>query len=258
MRKELRKYRFLWCLALLALPLSAWSDTLILKDGRVFQGRYLGGSSDRIIFGVNGETQVIFVSSVITLTFDEATERMLSAGAPADPAPAPPVVPARKKLIVPVGTRLKVRTDTPLASDEVDTGYRFSATLEGDIVSGGVVVIPKGSKVYGRVIEASGGKRLVGRAKLVIELTDVAINDQLQPVMTDKFGVEGPEEAGGTAAKIGAGTLIGAVLDGKSGAAKGAAVGGGVSLLTKGKHVQIPAQTVLEFRLQQPMVFQVK
>ena len=52
------------------------------------------------------------------------------------------------------------------------------------------------------------------------------------------------------------GTLIGAVAGGGKGAAIGAAVGaaGGAAtqVLTRGKEVQIPAETVLTFRLDQP------
>jgi hypothetical protein len=50
--------------------------------------------------------------------------------------------------------------------------------------------------------------------------------------------------------------LIGAVAGGGKGAAIGAAVGaaGGAAtqVLTRGKEVQIPAETVLTFRLDQP------
>jgi hypothetical protein len=37
------------------------------------------------------------------------------------------------------------------------------------------------------------------------------------------------------------------------GAAAGAAAGGGVEVATKGKEIRIPAETVLNFRLDQPL-----
>jgi hypothetical protein len=53
------------------------------------------------------------------------------------------------------------------------------------------------------------------------------------------------------------GTLIGAVAGGGSGAAIGAAVGaaGGaaVQVLTKGDEVRVPAESVLTFRLENPL-----
>jgi outer membrane lipoprotein SlyB len=53
------------------------------------------------------------------------------------------------------------------------------------------------------------------------------------------------------------GTLIGAIVGGGKGAAIGAAVGAGAGVggvvLTKGKEVNVPAETVLNFRLDQDL-----
>ena len=53
------------------------------------------------------------------------------------------------------------------------------------------------------------------------------------------------------------GTLIGAIVGGGKGAAIGAAVGGGAGLgaevLTKGSQVKVPAETVLNFKLDQDL-----
>jgi hypothetical protein len=54
-----------------------------------------------------------------------------------------------------------------------------------------------------------------------------------------------------------AGAIIGAIAGGGKGAAIGAAAGGGtgaaVQVLTKGPQVKVPSETLLEFRLQQPV-----
>jgi hypothetical protein len=56
------------------------------------------------------------------------------------------------------------------------------------------------------------------------------------------------------------GTVIGAIAGGGSGAAVGAAVGaaGGAAaqVLTRGEEVRIPAESVLTFRLEQPIQLQ--
>jgi outer membrane lipoprotein SlyB len=53
------------------------------------------------------------------------------------------------------------------------------------------------------------------------------------------------------------GTLLGAIAGGGKGAAigavAGAAAGGGVQVLTKGHEIRVPAETVLNFRLDQPL-----
>ena len=56
------------------------------------------------------------------------------------------------------------------------------------------------------------------------------------------------------------GTLLGAIAGGGKGAAigavAGAATGAGVQVLTRGKEVRVPAETVLNFRLDQPLYLQ--
>jgi len=53
------------------------------------------------------------------------------------------------------------------------------------------------------------------------------------------------------------GTLIGAIAGGGKGAAIGAAAGGvtgaGAQVLTRGKEVKVPAETILQFKLTQPL-----
>jgi outer membrane lipoprotein SlyB len=56
------------------------------------------------------------------------------------------------------------------------------------------------------------------------------------------------------------GTIIGAVAGGGKGAAigaiTGAAAGGAVQVLTKGKEIKVPAETELQFHLDQPIQLQ--
>jgi outer membrane lipoprotein SlyB len=58
------------------------------------------------------------------------------------------------------------------------------------------------------------------------------------------------------------GTLIGAMVGGGKGAAIGAAIGAGAGVgtevLTKGKQVRVPAETLLSFRLDQDLRLQAR
>src|SRR5580700_1763518 len=63
---------------------AAVADTLELKDGRVLQGRYLGGTQAVLRFEINGEVQTFNVSEAVALTFTGTTS------ATEAPAPAPP------------------------------------------------------------------------------------------------------------------------------------------------------------------------
>src|SRR4029077_17675930 len=47
----------------------AFADTLELKDGRVLQGRYLGGTQAILRFEVNGDVQTFPTHDIVALTF---------------------------------------------------------------------------------------------------------------------------------------------------------------------------------------------
>src|SRR3984893_2082327 len=64
----------------------AVADTLELKDGRVLQGRFLGGTQALMRFSANGEVQTFNVSEIVALTF---TNNYNNAPGAAEPAPAP-------------------------------------------------------------------------------------------------------------------------------------------------------------------------
>src|SRR5712675_570135 len=55
--------------AALLLAGMGFADTLELKDGRVLQGRYLGGTQAVLRFEVNGDVQTFPTHDIVALTF---------------------------------------------------------------------------------------------------------------------------------------------------------------------------------------------
>ena len=155
-------------------------------------------------------------------------------------------------ITVPEGTRLMVKLDKPINTAENPTGSVFTAVLETDLVVDGKVVAPKGAQVYGKVIESRGG-RVLGGQKLIFQFTDLMINNQLTPILTDPMGVEGGR--GNTAKMVGAGALIGSAFGGGEGAGTGALIAGGLAVLrSRGNHIQIPADTIADVTIKAPLV----
>src|SRR5580704_87313 len=66
----------------------AVADTLELKDGRVLQGRFLGGTQALMRFSVNGEVQTFNVTEIVALTF--TSDYGNPPPQPPPPAAAPP------------------------------------------------------------------------------------------------------------------------------------------------------------------------
>ena len=183
--------------------------------------------------------------------------------APLNAAPTTAAVAAAqsaKKIYVPAGTRILIRTIDAIDSTKQKTGDRFTASLETNLVVDNIVVAPRGTKVYGRLVSAESAGRMKGSSELTLELTDIVIKGTAYPLLTSTYEIKGKGEGGNTAKKViggaGLGALIGGIAGGGKGAGIGALVGGGagtaVAASKKGQQLSIPSESLLEFRLQQP------
>jgi len=165
-------------------------------------------------------------------------------------------------ITVPAGTTLLVRMIDSVDSSTNKVGDHFTASLEADLVANGKSLASRGATVYGRLSDAQSAGHLAGKSELKLELTDILINDRLQPILTGEYQVASSSRGANTAKKTvggaAAGAILGAIVGGGKGAAVGAGVGAGagtaVQIFTKGPKVRVPSETVLEFRLQQPLV----
>ena len=249
-------------LALILAGVSA-ADTLELKNGRVVQGKYLGGTQAVLRFEVNGEVQAFSTNDVVALTFTgrSGTAAPVAAPAPmAAPAAAPVSNAAGGDVTIPAGQSLLVRMIDGVDSEKNHVGDAFHASLETDLTIGNTVVARKGTDVYGRLANAEKSGTFSGKSELQLELTRLVIDGRDYPIVSSDYSLKGKSQGASTAKKVGgiaaAGAIIGAIAGGGKGAAIGAAAGGatgaGVQVLTKGQQVKVPSETLLEFRLQQP------
>lgn len=179
-------------------------------------------------------------------------------GAPAIAALA--AAQSTKKIYVPAGTRILIRMIDSIDSTKQKTGDRFTASLETNLVVDNIVVAPRGTKVYGRLVSAESAGRMKGSSELTLELTDIVLRGTAYPLLTSTYEVKGKGEGGNTTKKVlggaGLGALIGGIAGGGKGAGIGALAGAGagtaVAASKKGQQLTIPSETLLEFRLQQP------
>lgn len=182
------------------------------------------------------------------------------------PPPKKPVVPQtsaaqnQRMVTVPAGTRILIRTVDSIDSSKQKAGFRFTATLETNLQAQGMVVAPGGTTVYGRLAQASSAGNMSGGAQLTLELTDIVINGNAQPLLTSMYEIKSQGQGSKTAKRVVGGTGLGALIGGIAGGGKGAAIGAGagavtgtvVSGATKGQQLVIPSESLIEFRLQQP------
>jgi hypothetical protein len=156
-------------------------------------------------------------------------------------------------------TTLMVRTTQAIDVKDAD-GLVFTGTIDEDVADrNGDIAIPEGSTV--ELIARKNGD------EMTLDLESVTVNGQRYAVLADPstVGTSGRLESGAgtiganrdTATYVGGGallgTIIGAVTGGGKGAAIGAAVGAaagaGTQIVTKGKSVYLPAESLVTFRL---------
>lgn len=173
-----------------------------------------------------------------------------------------PAAPVPGHLTIQPGTYVTVRLNQALSSDRNQAGDAFSATLVRPIVVDGVVVADRGQTLGGRVTEAKKAGRVEGTSKLGIQLTDLPVVDgQQMPVQASLIERNGTTSVGRDAAAIGVTTGAGAAIGAGVGGAGGAAVGAGAGLLvstvgvlfTRGKPTIVYPETVLTFKIEQPI-----
>jgi hypothetical protein len=175
--------------------------------------------------------------------------------------PPPPPAPVVKTVTLPAGTVIPIRMTDTLDSQTTQANTVFHGSLAGDLIADGMVVARSGANVVGRVITAKDATHFSGSSELSIELTRVDTVDHPVDVVTDAFTKQGNGRGKNTAIKTGGGAAVGAILGGLLGGGKGAAIGAasgggigaGVNGVTRGQQVQIPTETLVNFRLQTPV-----
>lgn len=172
--------------------------------------------------------------------------------------PDPPKARVPKTITIPAGTVLNVRLVERITSSEHTNGDTFSATMDQPLIVEGLVIAERGARVEGAIVESVASGRVKGRASLGLELKKFHSSDgQDVAISTDTFRKEAESSTKEDAVKVGAaagiGAAIGAIAGGGKGAAIGAAIGGGAGtggvLATKGKAADLPAETLISFRL---------
>jgi hypothetical protein len=247
------------------------ADTIEMKSGQLIQGKFLGGSEHNVRFLVNGKEEMIPITDVLNISFNDTGVGLPDAPAPATAgagagaaaaayAPAAQY-PASQTISIPAGTAVLVRMIDSVDSSRNRVGDIFHASLEDQLVVDNTVIAPKGADAYGRLANAKSAGHISGSSELTLELTGIRINGQIVPLSSTDYDVAGKGRGKQSAERIGGGAAVGAIIGAIAGGGKGAAIGAGVGagagtavqVMTHGEQVRIPSETLLEFRLQQPV-----
>jgi hypothetical protein len=168
------------------------------------------------------------------------------------------VAAAQSLRTIDAGTTITVRTNEQINSSNSD-GRVFSGIVEQDVMNrGGNVAIPRGSNVELLVKNMSNNQ-------IALDLDSVTVDGQRYGIQSGDSVVDSQSDGLGvnkrTGTFVGAGAAIGAIIGAIAGGGKGAAIGGGIGaaggagtqILTRGRRVNVPAESLVTFRLEQPL-----
>jgi len=184
---------------------------------------------------------------------------------PADSAAAKPAsaarLPRRSADEIASGTVVHVRLLDTLDTKRNRAGDRFTATLDEPLVSGGRVIVPKGTPFKGHIVQARPSGRFKGRAAMALSLDSFELDGVSYPLETTRSArvSKGHKKrnwlwiGGGS----GGGAAIGAIAGGGAGAligaGAGAAAGTAGAAITGKRNLTIPVETRLAFTLRSPV-----
>jgi hypothetical protein len=261
-----------WFLLLIAGSLSFAQQIVTLTSGTQLQGRFVGGNANAIEFiDQQGSKHKINISQIQSLVFTGPLPASTYTGYdPNAPAPAlaergyvdadfEPQAGWSRTSTLAAGTEILVRTIDLIDVRKPDPRQHFLASIDKDVFdSDRHLAIPRGSLAHMIAHD-------VGNGEIAIDLRSVSVNGKRYILnSTNITGVHTRDGLGAnkrTGAFVGGtallGTVLGAIAGGGRGAAIGALAGGaagaGAEVLTRGPKLHIPSETVLSFRLDQPV-----
>ena len=166
---------------------------------------------------------------------------------------------------VAAGTPLTIRINQHISVKTNQAGDRFTGEV-AEAVTGGSneVLIPRGTPVFGRVDASHRRGHFKGASLLELRLTSMTLNGQQYALDThdlvrSKKG-KGKRSAAFIGGGAGLGMLIGGVASGGVGLLAGGLAGGGagtaIAGLTGNRDLDIPAESLMRFRLADDLVVQ--
>jgi hypothetical protein len=186
-------------------------------------------------------------------------------GAPIPASSGPTITAVPSKVSIPAGTNLSIRIDQRISVKNSRSGDGFTGEIVDPVLaSDNRVLLPKGTQVAGVVDAAHRRGHFKGRSILSLRLTSLTLNGTQYPLDTQNLARSKKGKGKRSAAIIGGGAglgmLVGGLASGGTGLAVGGLIGGGagtaVAGLTGNRDLDIPAESILKFRLADEIMVQ--
>jgi len=195
------------------------------------------------------------------------TQTPPAAGAPVPAFSEPMVsaVPQPVSVTIPAATVLTIRVDQRISVKTSRAGDAFTGELVEPVLAfDNSVLLPKGTLVGGVVDVSHRRGHFKGRSLLELRLDSLTLNGTQYPLSTRDLAESKKGKGRRSAALIGGGAglgmLVGGVASGGVGMLVGGLVGGGAGTATAGltgnRDLDIPAESIVRFKLADDLVVQ--
>ena len=224
----------------------ARADQLILKNGKEFSGKFVRANTNLVEFRSGGKVMVYKTIEVSKIIFwdpllSPATSQPGSKPNVGQTQPPvrhiPPEAAPVPSATFPAGMGITIRTTAAIDTDRHRPGDGFTATLEHPLMHENLVVVARGAEVKGKITTSKESGPVAGSSELALELTEITANGRIHPLKTGEYSEIGSSRGKRTAATVGG----------------AAPPGTAVQLITRGQNLKIPAETILEFKLEAPL-----
>lgn len=172
--------------------------------------------------------------------------------------------------VIPAGTEIHVRTDQAInqtADNNNNSPYSgnniYPATVSDNVLDqSGRIAIPRGARAELAMVRTGNNSN-----EVTLDLRSISYNGRTYTIEGESGSAESSTRRGGLGANkrtgeyVGGGALAGTLLGALAGGGKGAAIGAiagagagaGAQVLTRGKQLNVPAETVLNYKLTQDL-----
>ncbi len=178
-------------------------------------------------------------------------------------------------------SEISVFNDARLSTAHLKSNEKLIFHIDENVCTGNLLVIPRGALVHGFVLQCKKAGVLLGRSRILIQLTSLELGGIEYPLFTYPVEVVGNSKTRSTMKKAGTGAAIGTAMElgtvqyleysgeinasnAPSGsqilirttqlAGVGAGLGTAASAMTPGYQVKIPAESILKFTLTEPLI----
>src|SRR5579864_1550576 len=211
-------------LGVVSLAAVSSADTLILRDGSRVEGTVTGFAARTITFlhadGVSRRYPTSKVDSIEFVSADRANPRAVS----------------KHSLEAPAGTELAVRTVEVIDSRSSGVDQTFAAIVEHDVKNAaGGTIVPRSASAQ-LVIRQLSNDGAARSPEMVLDIRSITVDGRRYLISPTDQAQESSTVRG---------TIVSAVPGGP-----------GEQVLTRGRDVKVPVETVLNFRLDKPVALQ--